>query len=210
VEKAISGLSRLTKVTTDVTLPETSGYLSVLLTEMYAYHKDLFEEQEDRYMMATRALLRGLEEKLSSKETACGDNIVGYIRRRWQLELLRRKIDSAFSDFDLVVLPTLRTGPKKLKYVIDYHEHPKDRNPDDMAFDNCEAFNVLGLPAISIPCGLNRSGLPVGLMIAGPSFSDGRVLALARAFERQYEWEKRRPPLAPDTLVPAIRIPDQD
>jgi aspartyl-tRNA(Asn)/glutamyl-tRNA(Gln) amidotransferase subunit A len=42
-------------------------------------------------------------------------------------------------------------------------------------------------------------------MIAGPRFSEGRVLALARAFEQATDWHSRRPALAPDTPVPPLK-----
>ena len=45
----------------------------------------------------------------------------------------------------------------------------------------------------------------ISLMIAGPRFSEGRVLAVARAFEKVTEWHKRRPALSPDMPVPEIR-----
>lgn len=61
---------------------------------------------------------------------------------------------------------------------------------------NCLPFNVLGLPAISIPCGFSRSGLPVGVMIAGPRFSEGRIMALANAYERVTGWDTHRPALS--------------
>jgi aspartyl-tRNA(Asn)/glutamyl-tRNA(Gln) amidotransferase subunit A len=63
---------------------------------------------------------------------------------------------------------------------------------------------VYGLPAISIPCGFSKSGLPIGLMIAGPRFSEGKVLALAQAYERATEWHKKKPPLTPNTTVPPV------
>ena len=47
-------------------------------------------------------------------------------------------------------------------------------------------------------------------MIAGPRFSEGRVLALAAAYERATEWHKRRPPLTPDTPVPQLAPTDED
>jgi aspartyl-tRNA(Asn)/glutamyl-tRNA(Gln) amidotransferase subunit A len=47
-------------------------------------------------------------------------------------------------------------------------------------------------------------------MIAGPRFSEGRVLALANAYERATEWHKRKPPLAPDTPVPTLAATDDD
>jgi len=46
-------------------------------------------------------------------------------------------------------------------------------------------------------------------MIAGPRFSEGKVLALANAYERATEWHKRQPPLRPDTPVPALKATDE-
>jgi aspartyl-tRNA(Asn)/glutamyl-tRNA(Gln) amidotransferase subunit A len=44
-------------------------------------------------------------------------------------------------------------------------------------------FNITQQPAASVPCGLTRDGLPIGLQIVGPSHEDAHVLAAARAFE---------------------------
>ena len=52
---------------------------------------------------------------------------------------------------------------------------------------------VVGLPAISVPCGFTRSGLPIGLQIVGPLYAEDRVLRAARAFEQTQP--ERRPPL---------------
>jgi aspartyl-tRNA(Asn)/glutamyl-tRNA(Gln) amidotransferase subunit A len=56
-------------------------------------------------------------------------------------------------------------------------------------------FNITRQPAASIPCGLTRAGLPIGLQIVGPLYADARVLRAARAFETTQP--ERRPPLAP-------------
>jgi aspartyl-tRNA(Asn)/glutamyl-tRNA(Gln) amidotransferase subunit A len=55
-------------------------------------------------------------------------------------------------------------------------------------------FNMTRQPAASIPCGLTRAGLPIGLQIVGPLYADARVLRAARAFETTQP--ERRPPLA--------------
>jgi aspartyl-tRNA(Asn)/glutamyl-tRNA(Gln) amidotransferase subunit A len=55
-------------------------------------------------------------------------------------------------------------------------------------------FNMTRQPAASIPCGLTRAGLPIGLQIVGPLYADDRVLRAARAFEMTQP--ERRPPLA--------------
>ena len=79
-------------------------------------------------------------------------------------------------------------------------------NPE---LENTGQFNVYGIPAISVPCGFTSSGLPVGLMIAGPRFSEARVLALANAYEHATEWHKQKPPLQPGTPVPALKPTDE-
>ena len=121
------------------------------------------------------------------------------------LELLRRTIDDAFSDFDVMVLPTRRHTPRTVDASIKREESDKPRNPEQ---ENTQAFDAYGIPAISVPCGFTAAGLPVGLMIAGPRFSESRVLALARAYEQATEWHKRRPALTPDMPVPKLAVTD--
>ncbi|MGE3913024.1 MAG: amidase [Chloroflexota bacterium] len=57
-------------------------------------------------------------------------------------------------------------------------------------------FNLTGEPAITVPCGLSSEGLPVGLQIVGPRFSEGRVLRAAAAFEAAQPWNDLRPPVS--------------
>ena len=56
-------------------------------------------------------------------------------------------------------------------------------------------YNLTGLPAISIPCGFDREGLPIGLQIAGRPFDEATVLRVAHAYERTHEWKERAPAL---------------
>ncbi|MBE0529724.1 MAG: amidase [Rhodospirillales bacterium] len=56
-------------------------------------------------------------------------------------------------------------------------------------------FNLTGMPAISLPCGFDRDGLPIGLQIAGRPFEEACVLGAAAAYESAHPWTGRRPPL---------------
>lgn len=195
VEAAIAVLAKMTKGARDVALPPIRDI--GLGGEAYAYHEEYYARGAGRYQIATRRALQN------------GGNLkaADYIRSRWKLELLRRTIDDAFTDFDVVVLPTRRRTPRKIDAAIKREESDKPRNPE---LENTGQFNLYGIPAISVPCGFTASGLPVGLMIAGPRFSEARVLALAGAYEQATEWHKRKPPLTPDTLVPALAVTDED
>jgi aspartyl-tRNA(Asn)/glutamyl-tRNA(Gln) amidotransferase subunit A len=194
VEDAIGVLVKMTKGAKDVTLPSTRNI--GLGGEVYAYHEELYAHGAGRYQIPTRRAL------------ANGANLkaVDYIKARWKLELLRRTIDDAFTDFDLVVLPTRRRTPRTIDASIKREESDKPRNPE---LENTGEFNVYGIPAISVPCGFTASGLPIGLMIAGPRFSESRVLALASAYEKATEWHKRQPPIRPDTPVPVLKATDE-
>jgi aspartyl-tRNA(Asn)/glutamyl-tRNA(Gln) amidotransferase subunit A len=55
-------------------------------------------------------------------------------------------------------------------------------------------FNLTGLPALALPCGFTRDGLPIGLQLVGRPFAEGDVLAAGHGYERATEWHRRRPP----------------
>jgi aspartyl-tRNA(Asn)/glutamyl-tRNA(Gln) amidotransferase subunit A len=188
-EAALKTIASLTRGLTDVVLPSTRD--ASVSGEMFAWHEPLFTQMAGRYQIPTR---RNLQNGANAKAA-------DYIRGRWALERLRRTIDDSFRDVDVVVLPTRRHTPRTVDAAIEREETDVPRNPE---LENTGQFNAYGIPAISVPCGFTSAGLPVGLMIAGPRFAEGRVLALARAFEQATEWHMKRPPLTPDTPVPAL------
>jgi aspartyl-tRNA(Asn)/glutamyl-tRNA(Gln) amidotransferase subunit A len=53
--------------------------------------------------------------------------------------------------------------------------------------------NFTGLPAISVPCGFTRDGLPVGLQLIGPAFQEATLLRIASSYEQATDWGKRHP-----------------
>jgi len=68
--------------------------------------------------------------------------------------------------------------------------------PSLMALIRCTApFNATHLPALSLPCGFTRDGLPIGLQIAGRAFDEATVLAVGHAYEQATDWHRRRPQL---------------
>lgn len=161
--------------------------------EIYAYQEEIFRNQGAAYMLPDR-------QRLEELAAVHGGDAAAYIRGRWELERIRRTIDRAFADVDLVVLPARRVLAPRL---ADFAKNLYDSTPKDPSIANFDAFNVYGIPAVSVPCGFSKGGLPIGLMIAGPHFSEGKVLALANAYEQATAWHRRLPPLAPDSTVPS-------
>ncbi len=188
-EAALATIASLTGSVRDVVLPSTSDVN--LNGEMFAYHEALYARMSGRYQIPTR---RNLQNGAAAKAAE-------YVRGRWALDLMRRTIDDHFKDVDLVVLPTRRHTPRTVDAALQREETDVPRNPE---LENTGQFNIYGIPAISVPCGFTSAGLPVGLMIAGPRFAEGRVLALARAYEQATEWRTKRAPLTPDTPVPPL------
>jgi aspartyl-tRNA(Asn)/glutamyl-tRNA(Gln) amidotransferase subunit A len=197
VETAITQISGMVKSVKEVTLPPTTGIN--LAGESYAYHEELYAHGAQRYQIPTRRSL----------STGANLKAADYIKAHWKLELMRRTIDDAFTDFDLVVLPTRRHTPRTIDESKKREEIEKTRNPE---LENTGQFDIYGIPAISIQCGFSQDSpkVPIGLMIAGPRFSESRVLALAHAFEGATDWHNQRPPLKPDMPVPALATTDSD
>jgi aspartyl-tRNA(Asn)/glutamyl-tRNA(Gln) amidotransferase subunit A len=202
---AIDVLSRLTAgVTSHKPLPEIPAGWAFFqgLGDTASYHQELVKNSLMAYMPPTR---KALEEEVKDSTAGAIDSARAHDR----LALIRRTVDAAFEGIDLVVMPTTRglppriddsladqMGGKKPK-VYDFFEGSSGCN-------NTAPFDVYGVPALSLPCGFSKSGLPIGLMIAGPHFSEGKVLALAYAYQQATDWHKRKPELTPSTPVPPI------
>ena len=97
--------------------------------------------------------------------------------------------------YDLILTPTAAVAP----FPVEWRSGPKEINGQPMPsyIDWAMltyAFTVVGLPAISVPAGFTKSGLPVGLQIAGRWRDEAGVLRAAAAFETAQPWADRRPP----------------
>ena len=204
VEAAIAVLRKLTASTRDCHLPSTGGFSALALNgETQAYHQLLYRRDKQGYSLSIRRSLEtGVKALDDVSEEPCSEKLTDYILSNWELIRMRRTIDDAFTDFDLVALPTMRLLAPTINEALSREEDPKPREPE--IDNNCRPFDVFGIPAVSIPCGFSSTGLPIGLMIAGPRFSEGRVLALARAYEQATQWHLRKPALSPNMVIPPV------
>ena len=178
VGKAVeAALAVITKMTSgppvDVDLPPAGNAAALWGPEAYAYHKPYITQNPEKYQPGTRVQL----------QRTANTNAADYAQARRDLDLVRREIKKVFSKVDLLIAPTMKTPPALLSA------------PGAGGGNNNVAFDMYGVPSISVPCGFTNSGLPIGLQISGGHFSELNVLALAHAYEQATEWHKRNPTL---------------
>lgn len=107
--------------------------------------------------------------------------------------VLRAFADEVFAKVDVLVTPTIRTCLPTLADT-DIDHGPAGTEQRFMAVSaNTRPFNYLGLPAMSIPCGFDPNGCPIGLQIAGRPFAEARVLKVADAYQLDTDWHARKP-----------------
>ena len=154
---------------------------TVVRCEPYVYHQRYLPAHEHQYNPETLQRIR------SGADVSAAQYVDAY---REQLRR-RREIFETFDKVDLIITPTT---PAVTPTFAELAAAPDQlRRKELWMLRNTRPFNVLGLPAISIPCGFAKSGLPVGLQIIGPPAGEGKVLAMAHAYEKETGWHKKRP-----------------
>jgi aspartyl-tRNA(Asn)/glutamyl-tRNA(Gln) amidotransferase subunit A len=107
--------------------------------------------------------------------------------------ILRAFAAEVFAKVDVLVTPTIRTCLPTLAETDIDHGPPGTEHRFMAVSANTRPFNYLGLPAISVACGFDPNGLPIGLQIAGRPFAEGRILRTADAYQADTRWHWERP-----------------
>jgi aspartyl-tRNA(Asn)/glutamyl-tRNA(Gln) amidotransferase subunit A len=111
---------------------------------------------------------------------------------------LYRQVQGWFEQADIVAMPTLARSALPIDHGFFDAVEIDGRPVDTMRrawYPYTLPFNLTGNPAISIPCGWDSDGLPVGLQLIGPLGADALLLRAAAAFEKLRPWANRAPPL---------------
>jgi aspartyl-tRNA(Asn)/glutamyl-tRNA(Gln) amidotransferase subunit A len=103
--------------------------------------------------------------------------------------LIKNDFDKVFKEFDCIVTPTSPTPAFKIGEKI--------QDPLKMYLSDIYTIsaNLAGIPAISIPCGFTKRGLPVGLQILAKPFNEELLFKVAYAYEQTTVWHKMKPKL---------------
>ena len=112
-----------------------------------------------------------------------------YYKKAQQVRtLVKEKFDEAFSKYDVILTPTSPT--------VAFEMGSKSATPLEMYLaDICTvSINIAGLPGISIPCGVNSEGMPIGMQLIGPRFSEEKIINAAYAFEQEIKFRDNYKP----------------
>jgi aspartyl-tRNA(Asn)/glutamyl-tRNA(Gln) amidotransferase subunit A len=111
-----------------------------------------------------------------------------YLKAQQVRTLIRQDYERAFERVDAVVMPTTPTPAFKIGERVD--------DPLQMYLGDVftVSANLAGLPAVDVPCGFTKSGLPIGWQFIGRMFDESTILRIAHAYERDTDW-RREPPL---------------
>ena len=156
----------------------------ILGSEVVTYHQRWLRERPGDYPPET----------LTRLQANMFIPAVDYIKAQQGRARFIQRFHDAMEDLDVLVIPTTPiTAPRidEATVVIDGEEQPTQ----SLLTLFTRPFDVTGMPAISVPCGFDERGLPVGLQIAGKPFDEATVLRVAYAYEQATPWHTRRPNL---------------
>ena len=113
-----------------------------------------------------------------------------YLKAQQVRRLIAEDFRRAYRRCDVIVGPTAPTAAFRIGAKAD--------DPVEMYLNDIftVAANLTGAPALSIPCGFDRSGLPIGMQIQGDSFAEAALLNVAHRFQQATDWHRRAPTLA--------------
>lgn len=146
------------------------------LAELYERSRGegLGAEAKRRILLGTYALSSGYRDAY-------------YLKALKVRRLIKADYDAAFTRCDVLAGPTSPTVAFPLG----------ERTADPLSMYLADVYtigaNLAGLPAVSVPCGFNSEGLPIGLQLIGPMLAEEKLLRAARMYERATDWHQRRP-----------------
>jgi len=208
IGEALDVLRTLGAVTVDLALPnvklsipvyyviapaEASSNLSRFDGVRYGHRAAAYADLADMYAK-TRAEGFGAEVKrrilVGTYVLSHGYYDAYYLKAQKVRRLIAEDFRAAYAKCDAIAGPTAPTAAFRIG--------AKSDNPVEMYLNDIFtiAANLTGSPALSIPCGFDRNGLPIGLQLQGAAFTEARLLDIAHRFQQATDWHRRIPAMA--------------
>ena len=189
--RAVDQLEAIGAQRVDVAIPELEHTIAtefaIVGPEAGHYHKNRLLKHPDQIDPGIKALL------LSGLLLPTTQYLRGLQARKVIADAIRRCFDH--HRLGIIVTPTLpATSAKRDQETFEYADRTE---PVTISFVRTTApFNLAGLPALSVPCGFDDTGLPVGLQIAGRPMDEATVLGAGHAYESTTTWHKETPTMS--------------
>jgi aspartyl-tRNA(Asn)/glutamyl-tRNA(Gln) amidotransferase subunit A len=170
--------AKLQELTVDDVEMAPYSAVAVAYPEVGAAHREWIRRRRNEYAADIRPLV-DLGQIFSA-----GQYILA---QRFRRHLLRR-LDAALEGFDMLALPTTAVTAGRRDGSIEALEGDSGESALFTLIRFTVLFNMTGYPAISVPCGFDDQGLPIGIQLAGRPDSEPLLLRAARALEKAAPW----------------------
>lgn len=187
VENAIAEFTRLGAHVEDVTITGAgealAGLFGYVLAEAQDIHADALRSRPQDFGDDVRALLQSPAPDVASMMSGLRANAAWTAACRVALQ-----------EFDVFLTPTVAiTAPLIGEEIV--RVGGAEESVMGAMIRNTGPFNGNHLPALTVPCGFNAEGLPIGLQIVGRPFEEATVVQVGHAYEQATEWRLRKPTL---------------
>jgi aspartyl-tRNA(Asn)/glutamyl-tRNA(Gln) amidotransferase subunit A len=181
-EKAIADLKAAGLAAEEVTLPDlpfepVAGM--IIGAEASSAFEDLFRDGRIRQLADKGAPI--------ARATSSAMTAADYVKASRIRTVMQKEMAGFFAKWDVLLAPGVMMTA-----------FPADRSFADVPWsDPVGAMgNLCGLPAVSVPCGFGKAGLPAGLVIVSGAFEDTKALAAAKLYQGATDWHRKRPPVS--------------
>ncbi|MBP0615084.1 amidase [Jiella sp. KSK16Y-1] len=186
IAEVVEVLARLEARIVEVSFPDPDavleGWAVQCAVEAALAHRATFPARRDEY----GPRMAGLLDRGAGHSAA--DLAIAYQDRR----AFNGRMATLFDGIDLLLMPGLPVAGPSLDYMASLGEDPAGI----LAIGPFTApFDVCGYPAISLPCGMSRQGIPIGCQLVARPFAEDRLCRAGAAFQRATDWHERRPKL---------------
>jgi aspartyl-tRNA(Asn)/glutamyl-tRNA(Gln) amidotransferase subunit A len=189
VAKAIMDLESLGAKVVPVEISDLDGVLDFMLAiampEAAAYHQSSLRKTPELFGDETRLLLEAGEMMPATT----------YINAQRARVAVKVAFKQALRDVDVLVTPTQPSTALRIGQSVS-RIGSREESVFGVSARFCAPFNLSGLPAASIPCGMSTEKMPIGLQIVGRPFDEATVLKVADAYERHTRWHLEWPAIA--------------
>jgi aspartyl-tRNA(Asn)/glutamyl-tRNA(Gln) amidotransferase subunit A len=188
VGDAIVALENLGAAIIDVEVPDIDEFNTIaqliLLAEAASVHHRRVEQRPADFGEDVRALLQ------TGRFILATEYLDAQRRRREFIDAFNRLL----AEVDVIVTPAIPIKAARIgQKTVSLGGQEVDARLGTTRF--MRALNMAGLPLLSVPCGFDAQGMPIGLQIIGRLFDEAGILEIGHAFERATQWHERRPAL---------------